>query len=75
MVFNCIKVIIAMRLYKKANELDPNNNAYKEGYHKAQRLMRQAGRRDYYKILGVPRSASQREIKKSFRKLAQIWHP
>lgn len=65
----------AMNLYKKANELDPQNHVYKEGYQKAQRLMRQAGRRDYYKILGVPRSASQRDIKKAFRKLAQIWHP
>ena len=68
-------LILAVRLYKKAHELDPSNNAYKEGFHKAQRLLRQAGRRDYYKILGVPRSASQREIKKAFRKLAQIWHP
>lgn len=65
----------AARLYKKAHELDTKNNAYKEGYHKAQKLVRQAGKRDYYKILGVPRTASQRDIKKAFRKLAQVWHP
>ncbi|VVM07917.1 Curved DNA-binding protein [Methylacidimicrobium cyclopophantes] len=31
--------------------------------------------RDYYKILGVPRSASAEEIRSSFRKLARQYHP
>ncbi len=31
--------------------------------------------KDYYKILGVPRTASQDELKKSFRKLAREYHP
>lgn len=29
--------------------------------------------KDYYKILGVPRSATQREIKKAFRQQAQVY--
>lgn len=31
--------------------------------------------RDYYEILGVPRTASAREIHRAFRNLARQWHP
>src|SRR5262245_38629185 len=31
--------------------------------------------RDYYEVLGVPRSASAEDIRKSFRKLAREYHP
>lgn len=34
-----------------------------------------ATQRDYYDILGVPSGASDDEIKRSFRRLAQQWHP
>jgi len=34
-----------------------------------------ASQRDFYDVLGVPRGASDDEIKRSFRKLAQQWHP
>eukprot|EP00316_Scyphosphaera_apsteinii_P004568 CAMPEP_0119317806 /NCGR_PEP_ID=MMETSP1333-20130426/44407_1 /TAXON_ID=418940 /ORGANISM="Scyphosphaera apsteinii, Strain RCC1455" /LENGTH=495 /DNA_ID=CAMNT_0007323857 /DNA_START=80 /DNA_END=1567 /DNA_ORIENTATION=- len=30
---------------------------------------------DYYKILGVPRNANTKDIKKAFRKLSVQWHP
>jgi curved DNA-binding protein len=31
--------------------------------------------KDYYQILGVPRTASDGDIKKAFRKLAREYHP
>ncbi|MCK5321763.1 MAG: molecular chaperone DnaJ [Candidatus Aenigmarchaeota archaeon] len=34
-----------------------------------------AGKRDYYEVLGISKDASQKEVKKAFRKLARKYHP
>ena len=31
--------------------------------------------RDFYKILGIPRSAKEKEIKKAFKKMSMKYHP
>jgi len=38
-------------------------------------VYRMAAKRDYYEVLGVPKSASKEEIKDSYRKLALQYHP
>lgn len=35
----------------------------------------QATRKDYYQILGVSKTASEKELNKAYRKLAVEWHP
>uniref|UniRef100_A0A8C6LUD9 DnaJ homolog subfamily C member 3 n=1 Tax=Nothobranchius furzeri TaxID=105023 RepID=A0A8C6LUD9_NOTFU len=65
----------AIRDYETAAKHSENDHQIKEGLEKAQRLLKQSQKRDYYKILGVKRTAQKKEIIKAYRKLAQQWHP
>jgi DnaJ family protein C protein 3 len=51
--------------YRSALDKDEDFSRAKEGIQKAQKLEKQAKKRDYYKILGVKRTASKKEINKA----------
>lgn len=65
----------AIEDFQTAHQLQEDNRRAREGLEKAQKTKKQAGKRDYYKILGLRRNASKRDITKAYRKLAQKWHP
>lgn len=59
---------------KRAQNLDPTLNL--QGYIKEnQNKVKEAKKKDYYKVLGVDKTANDSEIKKAFRKLSIQWHP
>ncbi|XP_043928924.1 dnaJ homolog subfamily C member 3 [Protopterus annectens] len=65
----------AIKDYETAQQNSENDQQIREGLERAQRLLKQSKKKDYYKILGVKRNANKKEIIKAYRKLAQQWHP
>lgn len=65
----------AIKDFESAKEHSENDRQIKEGLERAHRLLKQSKKRDYYKILGVKRTAQKKEILKAYRKMAQQWHP
>ncbi len=55
--------------------MKPEDREVKQAVHNAKKLFEMSKRKDYYKILGVSRDASEREIKAAYRKLALVYHP
>jgi len=60
---------------KKTQEIDNNFANIERLIQEAEKRLKQASKRDYYKILGLPRNAKKKDIKKAFRDLASEWHP
>lgn len=65
----------AIREFKEALAMDSSLQRAKQGLQKALQRQKLSESRDYYKILGVSRTASKRDIIKAYRKAAQKWHP
>ncbi|CAG8452086.1 9365_t:CDS:2 [Acaulospora colombiana] len=66
----------ALKDYTKAHELTQGQDKRViQGRQRVDKLLKQSKKKDYYKILGVPRTANKKDIKRAYRKLAQEWHP
>lgn len=65
----------ALNMYTKATQINPHHQAAHDGMHRAKLEQKKASRKDYFKILGVKKEATKREIKRSYIKLAKKFHP
>ncbi|KAI9759933.1 MAG: hypothetical protein M4579_001966 [Chaenotheca gracillima] len=65
----------AVREFKAIHEANPSEPGIQKEIRNAEMEAKKAKRKDYYKILGVGKDASDPEIKKAYRKLAIVHHP
>jgi DnaJ family protein C protein 3 len=47
----------------------------REAYMKAEKQLKLSKRKDWYKILGISKTASAADIKRAYKRLALQWHP
>lgn len=65
----------AVREYKAIHEANPSEPGIAKEIRTAELELKKSKRKDYYKILGIEKDATEQEIKKAYRKLAIIHHP
>jgi len=65
----------AVRDFEQVNKMERGNHEYRQLLSNAKLELKKSKRKDYYKILGVDRSANEEEIKKAYRKRALVHHP
>ncbi|XP_041373976.1 dnaJ homolog subfamily C member 7-like [Gigantopelta aegis] len=64
----------AVRDYEKVFTIDKSREN-KRLVQDAKRELKKSKRKDYYKILGVPKNATEDEMKKAYKKRALVHHP
>ena len=65
----------AIKEYRAVIEMDEHSREAREGLQQAEKLYKRSKEIDYYKLLNVSRSASPREIKRAYHRLAVEYHP
>ena len=65
----------AVREWKSLQEMEPEDRSILKEIRKAELELKKSQRKDYYKILNVPKDADDSAIKKAYRKLAIVHHP
>ena len=64
-----------MQLLKTAQRRHPRNGQLHQKIQNLERQIKNKSKVNYYKVLGLTRSASAREVKKAYHKLATRLHP
>ncbi|EMD00163.1 hypothetical protein BAUCODRAFT_30635 [Baudoinia panamericana UAMH 10762] len=65
----------ALHMLNQAKDHHGMTGKIQEMMQTAQTRLKQSKQKDYYKVLGVPRDADERDIKKAFRRLTKEHHP
>lgn len=65
----------AIHTLNSGREHHQQSHKLQELMKEAQTLLKRSKQKDYYKVLGVPRDADERQIKKAYRRLSVEYHP
>ncbi|KAF7804469.1 dnaJ protein P58IPK-like protein [Senna tora] len=65
----------AVQDLKSAAQKSPQDMNIREALMRAEKALKMSKRKDYYKILGISKTASASDIKRAYKKLALQWHP
>jgi DnaJ family protein C protein 3 len=65
----------AIATLNQAKEHHPGSQKLQTMLQNAQTLLKRSKTKDYYKVLGLPRDADERQIKSAYRKMVREFHP